>query len=48
MPSAEEARESYTINTSLGLFTPKREPQRVLNTTAFFQGVMTELLVGIK
>ena len=48
MPLAEEAREIFTITTPLGLFTPSRVPQRVLNATAYFQGVMTELLVGIK
>ena len=48
MPLAEEAREIFTITTSLGLFTPTRVSQGVLNATAYFQGVMTELLVGIK
>ena len=48
MPLAEEAREIFTITTPLGLFTPTRVPQGVLNATAYFQGVMTELLVGIK
>ena len=48
MPKAEEAREIFTITTPLGLFTPTPVPQGVLNATAFFQGVMTELLVGIK
>ena len=47
MPLAEEAREIFTITTPLGLFTPTRVPQGVLNATAYFQGVMTEL-VGIK
>ena len=45
---AEEAREIFTITAPLGLFTPTRVPQGVLNATAYFQGVMTELLVGIK
>ena len=45
MPLAEEI---FTITTPLGLFTPTRVPQAVLNATANFQGVMTELLVGIK
>ena len=48
MPWVEEAREIFTITTPHGLFTPTRVPQGVLNATAFFQGVMTELLVGIK
>ena len=48
MPLAEEAREIFTITTPLGLFTPTRVPEGVLNATAYFQGVMTELLVGIK
>ena len=48
MSLAEEAREIFTITTPLGLFTPTRVPQGVLNATAYFQGVMTELLVGIK
>ena len=48
MPLAEEAREIFTITTPLGLFTPTRVPQGVLNATAYFQGVMTELLVGSK
>ena len=30
------------------MFTPTRVPQGVLNATSYFQGVMTELLVGIK
>ena len=48
MPLAEEAREIYTITTPLGLFTPTRVPQGVLNATACFEGVMTAFLVGIK
>ena len=48
LPFAEEAREIFTITTPLGLFTPIRVPQGVVNATAYFQGVMTELLVGIK
>ena len=48
MPLAEEACAIFTITTPLGLFTPTRVPQGVLNATAYFQGVMTELLVGIK
>ena len=45
MPLAEEI---FTITTPLGLLAPTRAPQGVLNATAYFQGVMTELLVGIK
>ena len=48
MPLAEEAREIFTITTPIGLFTLTRVPQGVLNATAYFQGVMAELLVGIK
>ena len=48
MPLAEEAREIFTITTPFGLFIPTRVPQVVLNATANIQGVMTELLVGIK
>ena len=48
MPLAEEAREIFTITSPLGLFTPARVPQGVLNANAYFQGVMTEFLVGIK
>ena len=48
MPWVEEACEIFTITTPLGLFTPTRVPQKDLNATAYFQGVMTEVLVGIK
>ena len=48
MPLVKEARGNLTITTQLGLFTPRHVPQGVLNATAYFQGVMTELLVGIK
>ena len=48
MPLAEEARETLTITTPLGLFTPTRVPQGVLNATVYFQDVMTEFLVEIK
>ena len=48
MPWVEEALEIFTIATPLDSFTPTRVPQGVLNAAAFFQGVMTELLVGIK
>ena len=47
MRLAEEAREIFMITTPLGLFTPTRVPQEVLNATACSQGVMPELLVGI-
>ena len=36
MPLAEEAREIFTITTPLGLFTPTRVLQGVLNATAYF------------
>ncbi|CAN0012806.1 unnamed protein product [Sphacelaria rigidula] len=48
MPLAEEAQEIFTITTPLSLFTPKRVPQGVLNATVYFQGIITELLVGLK
>ena len=48
IPLAEEAREIFTITTPLGLLTPTRVPQGVQNATAYIQGVMTELLVGIE
>ena len=35
------------IATCQGLFTPTRVSQGVLNATAYFQGVMTELLAGL-
>ena len=47
MPLAEEARGFFTITAPLGLFTPTRLSQGVLNATACFQGVMTELLLAI-
>ena len=37
----------FSIATPLGLFNPTRVPQGVLNATAHFQDVMTEV-VGIK
>ena len=46
MKLAAEAQELFTIATPEGLFTPTRVPQGVLNATAYFQGVMTELLAG--
>ena len=48
MHLAEEAHEIFTITTPPGLFIPTRVLQGVLNTTAYFRGVMTELLAGIK
>ena len=48
MTLAEEALEIFTITTPHGLFIPTRVPQGVPNATAYFQGVMTALLVGIK
>ena len=48
MPLAEEARKIDTITAPLGLFTPTRVPQGVLNAIGYFQDVMTELQVGIK
>ena len=48
MPLANIAQEIFTIATSDGLFTPTRVPQGVLNATAYFQGVMSELLHGLK
>ena len=47
MSLATETQEAFTITTPEGLFTPKRVPQGVLNSTASFQGVMTELLAGL-
>ncbi|CAN0182786.1 unnamed protein product [Scytosiphon promiscuus] len=47
MPLAPEAQEIFTIATPEGLFTPTRVPQGVLNATAYFQGVMTDLLRGL-
>ena len=47
MPLAAEAQQVFTIATPESLFTPTRVPQGVWKTTAYFQGVMTELLVGL-
>ena len=47
MPLVAEAQEVLTIATPEGLFTPTRVPQGVLNATAYFQDVMTELLAGL-
>ena len=47
MPLAAEAHEVFPIATPEGLFTSMRVPQGVLNATAYFQGVMTELLAGL-
>ena len=48
MPLSEEAQEIFTITTPFGMFTPKRVPQGVLNATSYFQGVMANLLEGLK
>ena len=48
MPLTEDAREIFTIVTPQGLFTPTRVPQGALNATAYFQGVMSELLIRLK
>ena len=48
MRLSEEAQEIFTITTPFGLYTPKRVPQGVLNATAYFQGIMADLLVGLK
>ena len=48
MPLADEAQEIFTITTPFGMFTPKRVPQGVLNATSYFQGVMMDLLEGLK
>ena len=49
LPLAAEAQEVlvFTTATPAGLSTPTRVLQGVLNATAYFQGVMTELLVGL-
>ena len=47
MALAVEAQEVFTIATLEGLFTPTRVPEDVWNATAYFQGVTTELLVGL-
>ena len=47
MPLAREAQEIFTIAAPGGLFTPTRVPQGVLNATAYFQSVMTEVLDGL-
>ena len=47
MPLAAAAQEVFTTATLEGLFPPPRVPQGVLNATAYFQGVMTELLASL-
>ena len=47
MSLAAEAQEVFTIATPEGLFTLTRVLQGVLNATAYFQGMMTELLAGL-
>lgn len=48
MPLSPEAQDIFTMATSDGLFTPTRVPQGVLNATAYFQGVLTDVLRGLK
>ena len=48
IPLAEDAQEIFTITTPFGMFTPTRVPQGVLNATSYFQGVMANLLDGLK
>ena len=48
MPLAAETQEILTIATPEGLFTLTCVPEGVLNATAYSQGMMTELLVGLK
>ncbi|CAM9924409.1 unnamed protein product, partial [Sphacelaria rigidula] len=38
----------YFVTTPFGIFTPQRVPQGVLNATCYFQGVMVDLLDGLK
>ena len=44
---AAEVQEEFTNAIPEGLFTPARVLQGVLNVTAYFQGVMTELLASL-
>ena len=46
-PLHETAQEMFTMVTTGGLFTPTRVPQRVLNATAYFQAIMSEVLEGL-
>ena len=47
MPLDPQAQELRTIVTTEGLYTPTRAPQRVLNATAYSQGVMQRVLSGL-
>ncbi|CAM9457907.1 unnamed protein product, partial [Sphacelaria rigidula] len=47
MPLAPEAREIFTIVTTDVFCTPTRVTQVVLNATAYFQGVLTDILRGL-
>ena len=46
-PLAAEAQEVFTIATPEGRFTSTRVLHGVLNATAYFQGMMTELVAGL-
>ena len=46
MPLHENAQEMFIMVTAGGLFTPTRVPQGVLNATAYFQAIMSEVLKG--
>lgn len=45
--ASTEFQDLFTISTPMGLYTPTRVPQGVLNATAYFQATMTELLHGL-
>ena len=47
MPLSPDAQESFTMVTTQSLYTPTRVPQGVLNATAYFQGVMHQVLEGL-
>ena len=47
IPLAAEAQEVFTIATPEGLFISTRVTEGILNATAYFQGVMAELLAGL-
>ena len=47
MPLAVEAQEVSTMATPEDLFTPTRAPEGVLNATAYFQGMITELSANL-
>ena len=46
-PMHENAQEMFTMVTTGGLFTPTRVPQVVVNATAYFQTIMSEVLEGL-